>query len=118
MNQNIHTNEMIKQLSNKVDFIATHNKILETQISQLAQQQAATTASSKIFPSQPQPNPKEHANDITLRSSTELDGYVDKGDRTKYVEYDVEKESVKEPITIEKESEQTSKAKEVAEKDK
>lgn len=30
MNQNIHTNEMIKQLANKVDFIATHNKILET----------------------------------------------------------------------------------------
>lgn len=37
-NQNIHTNKMIKQLASKVDFVATHNKMLETQISQVAQQ--------------------------------------------------------------------------------
>ena len=38
LNQNIHTNEMIKQLASKVDTLATHNKMLETQIAQVAQQ--------------------------------------------------------------------------------
>lgn len=66
MNQNIHTNELIKQLANKVDAMATHNKMLETQISQVAQQQAATTTPAGTFPGQPQPNPKGHANAITL----------------------------------------------------
>lgn len=33
MNQDVHTNELIKQLANKVDVVATHKKILETQIS-------------------------------------------------------------------------------------
>lgn len=37
MNQNIHINELITQLGNKVDSVVTHNKILETQISQVAQ---------------------------------------------------------------------------------
>lgn len=37
MNQNIHINELITQLGNKVDYVVTHNKILETQISQVAQ---------------------------------------------------------------------------------
>lgn len=37
MNQNVHTNELIKQLANKMDAMATYNKILETQISQVAQ---------------------------------------------------------------------------------
>lgn len=36
MNQNIHTNELIKQLAKKVDAMATHNKMLETQITQVA----------------------------------------------------------------------------------
>ena len=31
LNQNIHTSEQIKQLVNKVDALATHNKMLETQ---------------------------------------------------------------------------------------
>jgi len=44
MNQNVHTNELIKQLANKVDVMATHNKLLEMQISQVAQHQAATVA--------------------------------------------------------------------------
>lgn len=37
-NQNVHTNELIKQLTSKVDSMATNNKMLETQISQVAQQ--------------------------------------------------------------------------------
>lgn len=31
MNQNVHTNELNKKLSNKVDAMATHNKMLDTQ---------------------------------------------------------------------------------------
>lgn len=38
MNQNIRINELITQLGNKVDFMVTHNKMLETQITQVAQQ--------------------------------------------------------------------------------
>lgn len=54
--------------------MATHNKMLEIQISQVAQQQAAITSPTRTFPGQPQPNPKRHANAITIRSGTELDG--------------------------------------------
>lgn len=38
MNQNIYINKLIKLLTNKVDAMATHNKILETQITQVSQQ--------------------------------------------------------------------------------
>lgn len=37
MNPNIHINGLITQLGTKVDFVITHNKILETQISLVAQ---------------------------------------------------------------------------------
>lgn len=40
--------------------------MLETQISQVAQQQATTTAPAGTFPCQPQPNPKGQANSIPL----------------------------------------------------
>jgi len=49
MNQNVHTNELIKQLTHKVDSMATHNKMLETQISQVAHQQAATTTKMGLY---------------------------------------------------------------------
>ncbi|XP_050897678.1 uncharacterized protein LOC127104536 [Lathyrus oleraceus] len=64
----------MKQLATKVDALATHNKMLETQISQVAQQQATTAAPTGAFRGQPQPNPKGQANAITLQSGTELDG--------------------------------------------
>ena len=35
LNQNVHTGEQLKLLANKVDALATHNKMLETQISQV-----------------------------------------------------------------------------------
>jgi hypothetical protein len=70
LNQNIHTNEMIKQLASKVDTLATHNKMLETQIAQLAQQQAAVP--SGTFPAQSQPNSKGELNVVTLRNGKEL----------------------------------------------
>ncbi|XP_050895128.1 uncharacterized protein LOC127101721 [Lathyrus oleraceus] len=69
-NQNAHTSELMKQLSNKFDVMATHNKMLKTQISQVAQQQAAVAAPAGSFPGQPHPNPKGHVNVITLQSGT------------------------------------------------
>lgn len=76
-NQNAHTSEMMKQLSNKFDDMATHNKMLDTQISQVDQQQTAIATTTGAFPGQPQPNQKGHANAITLRSGTELDEPID-----------------------------------------
>lgn len=121
MNQNIHTNELIKQLANEFDVMVSHNKMLETQISQ----QAATVALDGMFLGQLQPNPKGHANIIMLQSGTELEGPVDKRVRDnvagKNVEKDIdkvfEKETEKEPITVKKDNKQTSKAKEVVKKD-
>lgn len=39
--------------ASKVDLIVTHNKVLETQISQVAQQQASSFAHVEIFLGQP-----------------------------------------------------------------
>ncbi|CAJ2645242.1 unnamed protein product, partial [Trifolium pratense] len=66
----------------KVDALATHNKMLETQISQVAQQQATIAAPAGTFPGQPEPNPKGHANAIhaiITRSGKELQGPPDSG---------------------------------------
>ncbi|XP_058744376.1 uncharacterized protein LOC131616994 [Vicia villosa] len=51
--------------------------MLETQISQVAQQQAPTAAPAGTFPGQPQPNPKGHAHAIILRSGREMDEPTD-----------------------------------------
>ncbi|XP_058725740.1 uncharacterized protein LOC131597035 [Vicia villosa] len=77
INQNVHTNEQIKQLATKVDALATHNKMLETQISQVAQQQVPTVAPAGTFPGHLQPNPKGHAHAIILRSGREMDELTD-----------------------------------------
>jgi hypothetical protein len=66
MNQNIHVNELITQLGTKVDQIVTHTKMLETQISQVALNQAPQTTPGGQFPGQPQQNPRGQANAITL----------------------------------------------------
>ncbi|MCI74074.1 hypothetical protein A2U01_0095338, partial [Trifolium medium] len=56
--------------------MATHSKMVETQISQVAQQLAATAAPPGTFPGQSQPNPEGHINAIILQSETELEGPV------------------------------------------
>jgi hypothetical protein len=110
-NQNIHINESIKQLVNIVDLMATHNKMLETQISQVAQQLAATATPAETFPGQSQPNPKGHVNAITLQSGTELEGPVATRVRGQYIEKSIDRE----PIIVE--DIQTSKVKEVVQND-
>ncbi|XP_045831437.1 uncharacterized protein LOC123922791 [Trifolium pratense] len=77
LNQNIHTSEQIKQLTSRLDVLTTHNKMLETQIAQVAQQQASTSAPAGIFPGQPQPNPRGHVNAVILQSGTQYDGPTD-----------------------------------------
>jgi small-conductance mechanosensitive channel len=67
---NEQTSVKIKQLTSKLDVLATHNRMLETQISQVAQHQASTSAPAGTFPGQPQQNPKEQANAVILRSGT------------------------------------------------
>lgn len=73
LNQDIHINELITQIGTKVDSIITHNKMLETQISQIAQQQAPHAIPGGQFSGQPQPNPRGKANDVTLQSGTTYD---------------------------------------------
>ena len=112
MNQNVHTNELIKQLAHKVDSMATHNKMLETQISQVAQQQVATAAPAGTFPGQPQPNPKGLVNAVTLRSRTELDNNL-VAVRVRSRDEGKAKDPVSEPVDVG----ETSKFQEVTEKE-
>ncbi|XP_073222453.1 uncharacterized protein [Cicer arietinum] len=53
--------------------MATHNKILETQITQVAQQVVSSSISPGVFPGKPEPNPKGKLNDVTLRSEKQLE---------------------------------------------
>ena len=66
--QNYSMNEAIKDLASKVDSLATHSKMLETQI---AQQVSHSNRNFGRFPSQTE-NPREHCNAITLRSGKQL----------------------------------------------
>ncbi|XP_050908939.1 uncharacterized protein LOC127122684 [Lathyrus oleraceus] len=59
-NQNLLTNEALRQLTTRIDDVYTHNKKLETQISQVAQQKASTSIPFGSFPRQPEQNPKGH----------------------------------------------------------
>ncbi|CAJ2652102.1 unnamed protein product [Trifolium pratense] len=70
---NLQTSEQIKQITSKLDALTTHNKMLETQIAQVAQQQASTSAPAGTFPGQPQQNPRGQANAVILRSGKQLD---------------------------------------------
>lgn len=53
-NKNLLTNEAFRQLNTKVTNVVTHTKMLETQISQVAQQQASSTVSPRSFSKQPE----------------------------------------------------------------
>ena len=75
-NQTGFMNDSLVKITYKVDSIATHNKMLETQISQVAQQVAASSQTTGIFPGQTETNPKGHISVITLRDDKQLEDPV------------------------------------------
>ncbi|KEH19535.1 hypothetical protein MTR_8g463500 [Medicago truncatula] len=68
-NQTGFLNDSLSKLNTKVDSIATHTKMLETQISQVAQQVATSSQTPGFFPGQTETNPKAHVNAISLGGS-------------------------------------------------
>jgi len=75
-NQNGFLNDSLTKHTSKVDSIATHNKMLETQISQVAQQVAASSPTTRIFSGQTETNLKGHISAITLRDGKQLEDSV------------------------------------------
>jgi len=75
-NQTGFLNDSLTKIILKVDSIATHNKILETQISQVAQQMVASPQTTEVFSCQTETNPKDHINVITLRDGKQLEDSV------------------------------------------
>lgn len=83
----------------------------------MAQQQVAQATPGGLFPEQPQPNPKGHANVISLRSGTTYNEPVDHRlkkpePQKKDVVTTPEKQAVKEPVEPEKQREEEVKNKE------
>jgi len=68
-NQNGFLNDSLSKLNTKVDSIATHTKMLETQISQVAQQVATSSQTPGVFPGQTEANPKARVNAISFGGS-------------------------------------------------
>lgn len=68
-NQNLHINEVLRQLNTNVEDIATHSKMLETQISQVNQQQASASLPQVSLSGQPEQNPRGHLNALTTLSN-------------------------------------------------
>jgi hypothetical protein len=94
-------NDSLARLSSKVDSLCTHNKILETQVPQVAQQVTSSSQTSGILPSQPEANPKGQMNDITLRNGRQLEDPVVK---TKTIEVEVKSEKPQsEEVVVENE---------------
>ena len=97
----------LNELNNILNQLQTHNKMLENQLTQLAQSNASRQPGS--LPPQPSP-PRDTANAITLRSGLAYDGPTlvpDKEPET-VKEKGVEKEKVSEDVQSkgkEKESE-------------
>jgi hypothetical protein len=84
-------NDSLVKLTSKVDSIVTHNKMLETQISQVAQQVAASSPSPRIFLGQTEANLKTHINAITLRDGKKLEDPVVK---TATIESEIESDEL------------------------
>jgi len=69
-------NDSLTKITLKVDSIATHNKMLETQFSQVAQQMVASSQTTITFPCQTETNPKGCISVITLRYGKQLEDSV------------------------------------------
>jgi len=72
-NQTGFLNDSLTKLNAKVEYFAAHNKMLETQISQVAQQVATSSQTSGVFLEQTEANPKVHVNAISLGSGRNLE---------------------------------------------
>ena len=75
-NQTRFLNDSLAKLNAKVDSFATHNKMLETQISQVVKQVATSSQTPGVFPGQTEANPKAHVNAISLGSGWKLEDTV------------------------------------------
>ena len=64
-------NDSLTKLNAKVDSFATHNKMLETQISQVAQQVATSSQTQRIFLGQTEANPKAHEDTVVKAGTIE-----------------------------------------------
>ena len=86
MSINKQNEEQFKQLHSKLDQLATHNRILETQIAQ----QASTSNTKPLgkLPSQPEYVQKESCQAITLRSGKEVEEDTNKKKRVVVVDDD------------------------------
>ncbi|KEH22050.1 hypothetical protein MTR_7g029380 [Medicago truncatula] len=92
-NQTGFLNDSLVKLTSKVDSIATHTRMLETQISQVAQQVATSSQTPEVFPSQTEANPKGLINAIQLRDGKQLEDPIMK---TKTIEGEIESEKQQE----------------------
>jgi hypothetical protein len=68
-NQTGFLTDSLSKLNTKIDSIFTHSKMLETQISQIAQQVATLSQTPGVFPGQTEANPKAHDNAISIEGS-------------------------------------------------
>nr|XP_027191113.1 uncharacterized protein LOC113787004 [Cicer arietinum] len=110
-NQNQSMNEALRQLASKVDSMATHNKMLETQITQVAQQVVLSSRFPSVFPGQPEPGPKGQLNVVTLINGKQLEepkrsdvevNVRDESERTQPSSERVDEEKEKPPIPFPK----------------
>ena len=104
----------VSQLNSKFEAMTTHQKIMENQIAQIAQQVSHLSRPPGHLPGQPETNPKGHINAITLRSGKELESpYMSKSQDTREVDSgeDVEKDH---PMETPSEKVQTEKPKEIS----
>ena len=68
--------ESVNQLNSKFDSMATHQKMMDNQIAQIAQQVNQLSRPQGHLPGQSETNPKGQIKAITLRSGRELEGPV------------------------------------------
>ncbi|KEH33337.1 hypothetical protein MTR_3g435910 [Medicago truncatula] len=98
-NQTGSLNDSLSKLNTKVDSIATHTKMLETQISQVAQQVATSSQTPGVFPRQTETNPKAHVNAISL-GGNKLEETITKAKSVKRESVKLlgEKDAIKTPL--------------------
>lgn len=64
------------EVTTSIQQLQTHKKMIETQLSQIAQHVGSSSSSGTQFPGQTVVNPKEHIKAITLRSGKGYEGPV------------------------------------------